>query len=762
MSRSTFDPSLNLDSTCLRGTFRRDRHGRFLPRGGGELEETLAQRLAHRWGLSPTDEVDGLRLDARPAAELRRMLRFASRSEWEGDQADRAERAVQRAEARHFRSRGAARSNPWTRTAPDGSLDVRFCRGHRGRFLPNPPVADALYPWEVPTRTNPPGFALQGRSEEVLNRILERFRDPASLPAPLAQVFVRNDASHASRLSLMNQFIIAMHGEWEAMGFQQWREHGRAVKKGGKGMAILAPLARSIEVENDQGQTERRTIIKGFKHVVVFGLSQTEGEPYDLHRDDGFLAALPFVDVARAWGLTVTAYTGGGKRLGYFSPDERTIALGVKNPATFAHELVHAADHRLGALNIEKYGKDKRAKADAEVVAELGGATLLAAVGQAEAADLGGAYEYLTSWSPDGDSRVAAFRVLDRVLKAVQLVISEAQRLAGVAPATGEGGDAPATGPGTAAAAVMPSPAPVSAPAPAPAVEPEPRRSAAAPEPAAVPAGGRQLTIWDNPGPRRFTRADVRHWWTIYGEAAARDLAAARSGAEIGGVRAHYRLTAIPAPSTAAERHNARVVDALWNDLNHRVHGSTIVHRYPWGDGDRPRSNPPAGAVVGLGRLVALVVRTPDGKRIRITPQDERWLAWRASTKDLLVLRPATGPEAAVDPDAARRHRRFHGAAPAGARPMIEPPRGRGLRTLGFLESVTYCADGIQSPSKKGHLWIHHFGDRGERGHGPTRANAVSPYRLDVMPRLLVGQSGDLVIQRRAKNDFAVKDWIIA
>ncbi len=74
-----------------------------------------------------------------------------------------------------------------------------------------------------------------------------------------------------------------MHGEWEAMGFQQWREHGRAVKKGGKGMAILAPLARSIEVENDQGQTERRTIIKGFKHVVVFGLSQTEGEPYDLH-----------------------------------------------------------------------------------------------------------------------------------------------------------------------------------------------------------------------------------------------------------------------------------------------------------------------------------------------------------------------------------------------------------------------------------------------------------------------------------------------
>jgi hypothetical protein len=110
----------------------------------------------------------------------------------------------------------------------------------------------------------------------------------------------------------------------------------------------------------------------------------------------------------------------------------------------------------------------------------------------------------------------------------------------------------------------------------------------------------------------------------------------------------------------------------------------------------------------------------------------------------------------------ARRHRRFHGAAPAGARPMIEPPRGRGLRTLGLLESVTYCADGIQSPSKKGHLWIHHFGDRGERGHGPTKRNARSPYGDSCKPGLAVDPSGNLAIQRRPSNRFTVTDWMLA
>ena len=49
---------------------------------------------------------------------------------------------------------------------------------------------------------------------------------------------------------------------------------------------------------------------------------------------------------------------------------EASIALGVENPATWAHELCHAADGRLG--NLQERGRHWRS----ETVAELSGATL--------------------------------------------------------------------------------------------------------------------------------------------------------------------------------------------------------------------------------------------------------------------------------------------------------------------------------------------------------------------------------------------------
>ncbi len=79
--------------------------------------------------------------------------------------------------------------------------------------------------------------------------------------------------------------------------------------------------------------------------------------------------ALPLLSVARSWALSVTAYNGKGARaLGYYQHGQ-AIALGVQNIATWAHELVHAADDRRGKLA----GSSKLSR---EVVAELGGAVL--------------------------------------------------------------------------------------------------------------------------------------------------------------------------------------------------------------------------------------------------------------------------------------------------------------------------------------------------------------------------------------------------
>lgn len=167
-----------------------------------------------------------------------------------------------------------------------------------------------------------------------------------------------------------------------------------------------------------------------------------------------------------------------------------------------------------------------------------------------------------------------------------------------------------------------------------------------------------------------------------------------------------------------------------------------------------------ASPVIGLGRLVSLVVRRSDGSRLRITPQGERCLAWDAARRDLLVLVPTAGQHAPT-PAASAAHERFHGAVPTSLRQMTWPsPQGR-LSSLGLLESITYDATGIRSPSKGRCRWLHQFGDRGERGHAHASQDEPSPYPDQVLPRLDVDAVGNLRIFRRAGCTYTVEDWII-
>jgi hypothetical protein len=65
-------------------------------------------------------------------------------------------------------------------------------------------------------------------------------------------------------------------------GFQQWRRLGRHVRKGEHGIAILAPIVRTVEhAEHDDagGATESERRCVGFKVVYVFDVAQTDGDP---------------------------------------------------------------------------------------------------------------------------------------------------------------------------------------------------------------------------------------------------------------------------------------------------------------------------------------------------------------------------------------------------------------------------------------------------------------------------------------------------
>lgn len=68
-------------------------------------------------------------------------------------------------------------------------------------------------------------------------------------------------------------------------GMKRWNELGRRVKKGERGIAILAPSLKRVEVEEADGTVREERKLVGFHTAYVFDVSQTEGEPLSLGKD---------------------------------------------------------------------------------------------------------------------------------------------------------------------------------------------------------------------------------------------------------------------------------------------------------------------------------------------------------------------------------------------------------------------------------------------------------------------------------------------
>ena len=64
-------------------------------------------------------------------------------------------------------------------------------------------------------------------------------------------------------------------------GFWKWKEFGRSVKKGEKGIRIIAPIVgvqRKADTEAEKDVTKQNTRkLVGFRHTYIFDVSQTEG-----------------------------------------------------------------------------------------------------------------------------------------------------------------------------------------------------------------------------------------------------------------------------------------------------------------------------------------------------------------------------------------------------------------------------------------------------------------------------------------------------
>ena len=160
-------------------------------------------------------------------------------------------------------------------------------------------------------------------------------------------------------------------------GFRTWNKLGRFVKKGEKGIFVLAPIMRRKTENSEQLEVEESTTPAGFRAVYVFDISQTDGQELPViggvsgdprqYREELaiFVRKLGIVleyseDITPALGTS-----SGGKitlRPGQ-SPAEEFVTLAHE----LAHELMHRAERR---SSTSKRVRETEAEAVAFVVSQ--------------------------------------------------------------------------------------------------------------------------------------------------------------------------------------------------------------------------------------------------------------------------------------------------------------------------------------------------------------------------------------------------------
>jgi antirestriction protein ArdC len=83
------------------------------------------------------------------------------------------------------------------------------------------------------------------------------------------------------RYSLHNVMLIASQKPTatHVAGFHAWHKLGRFVKKGEKGILILAPVIRKRTENNGEAEPDESSTAVGFRAAYVFDVSQTDGQP---------------------------------------------------------------------------------------------------------------------------------------------------------------------------------------------------------------------------------------------------------------------------------------------------------------------------------------------------------------------------------------------------------------------------------------------------------------------------------------------------
>lgn len=194
------------------------------------------------------------------------------------------------------------------------------------------------------------------------------------------------------RYSINNNILIMLQRPDATLrqSFTGWKEMNRFVKKGEKGIRILAPAPYKIEKEQDKigqdgkpvldqdGEPVKETVqinVNAFKPVSTFDISQTEGEPLpqigvaELDGNvEGYSVMLDAIKLVSPVPIEFENIESGAK--GYFHLAENRIAIQegmseVQTVKTAIHEMAHQKLHSVEAQQL-KEGKQSRASKEVE------------------------------------------------------------------------------------------------------------------------------------------------------------------------------------------------------------------------------------------------------------------------------------------------------------------------------------------------------------------------------------------------------------
>lgn len=215
-----------------------------------------------------------------------------------------------------------------------------------------------------------------------------------------------NTCAKFHRYSATNCLLIAfqMPEATRVAGYKAWQtKFKRQVRKGEKGITILAPCPHKKVVEDEDGN-EKEIRWTTFRAVKVFDISQTDGEPLpdicnDLtgEVDTGLIAKLEAVSP-----VPVGYEKIGGGRHGYFHNADKRIAIAeglssMQTAKTLIHEIAHAMMHD------KENGTEQEAdRMDREVQAESVAYTVCSYLGF-DTSEY--SFGYIAGWSKGKDAK---------------------------------------------------------------------------------------------------------------------------------------------------------------------------------------------------------------------------------------------------------------------------------------------------------------------------------------------------------------------